>query len=195
MAVKIRLARRGRKRKPIYNVVVADSRSPRDGRFIEKLGTFNPNTEPATINIDAASAAQWLLNGAQPTDTARMVLSKAGAMYKKHLQVGVNKGAKTQEEADKLFDAWMSERSSAYAAELEAKQAAAEAAVKAELEAGVAARKAAEEAEKKAEAEALAAAAAAQAEKEAAEAAEASTEESGEEAAAEGEATEEESAE
>ncbi|MBB6461355.1 30S ribosomal protein S16 [Flammeovirga kamogawensis] len=180
MAVKIRLARRGRKRRPIYNVVVADSRSPRDGRFIEKLGTYNPNTHPATIDIDAETAAKWLLDGAQPTDTARMVLSKAGAMYKKHLQVGVRKGAKTQEEADKLFDAWMSERSSAYAAELDAKAAAAEAAVKAELEAGIAARKEAAEAEKKAEAEALAAAAAAQAAKEA-EAAEAeATSEEGE---------------
>ncbi|MBD0404791.1 MULTISPECIES: 30S ribosomal protein S16 [unclassified Flammeovirga] len=172
MAVKIRLARRGRKRRPIYNVVVADARAPRDGRFIEKLGTFNPNTDPATIDIDPAAAAKWLLDGAQPTDTARMVLSKAGAMYKKHLQVGVIKGAKTQEEADQLFDAWMSERSSAYAADLEAKKAAAEAAVKAELEAGIAARKAAEEAEKKAEAEALAAAAAAEAAKKAEEAAE-----------------------
>lgn len=171
MAVKIRLARRGRKRRPIYNVVVADARAPRDGRFIEKLGTFNPNTDPATIDIDPAAAAKWLLDGAQPTDTARMVLSKAGAMYKKHLQVGVIKGAKTQEEADQLFDAWMSERSSAYAADLEAKKAAAEAAVKAELEAGIAARKAAEEAEKKAEAEALAAAAAAEEAKKAEEAA------------------------
>ncbi|NLR92879.1 MULTISPECIES: 30S ribosomal protein S16 [Flammeovirga] len=186
MAVKIRLARRGRKRRPIYNVVVADSRSPRDGRFIEKLGTFNPNTHPATIDIDPAAAAKWLLNGAQPTDTARMVLSKAGAMFKKHLQVGVIKGAKTQEQADQEFDAWMSERSSAYAAELEAKKTAAEAAVKAELEAGIAARKAAEEAEKKAEAEALAAAAAAQAEKEA----EASEEEAAEESSEEEESAE-----
>lgn len=190
MAVKIRLARRGRKRRPIYNVVVADARAPRDGRFIEKLGTFNPNTDPATIDIDPAAAAKWLLDGAQPTDTARMVLSKAGAMYKKHLQVGVIKGAKTQEEADQLFDAWMSERSSAYAADLEAKKAAAEAAVQAELEAGIAARKSAEEAEKKAAAEALAAAAAAEEAKKAEEAA-AAAEETPAEEASEEESTEE----
>ncbi|AZQ64090.1 30S ribosomal protein S16 [Flammeovirga pectinis] len=194
MAVKIRLARRGRKRRPIYNVVVADSRSPRDGRFIEKLGTYNPNTNPATIDIDPDTAAKWLLDGAQPTDTARMVLSKAGAMYKKHLQVGVRKGAKTQEEADKLFDAWMSERSSAYAAELDAKKAAAEAAVQAELEAGIAARKAVVEAEKKAAAEVLAAAAAAQAAKEEAEAVVEATSEEGE-AEAPAEETKEDSAE
>ena len=106
MAVKIRLARRGRKKLAIYDVVVADARSPRDGRFIEKLGTFNPNTHPATVNIDNDKALQWILNGAQPTDSARAILSQNGIMLRKHLQIGVNKGAITQEEADKRFAQW-----------------------------------------------------------------------------------------
>ncbi|MEH0158094.1 30S ribosomal protein S16 [Limibacter armeniacum] len=158
MAVKIRLARKGRKRKPIYNVVVADSRSPRDGKFIEKLGTFNPNVHPAQINIDVDKATQWLMVGAQPTDTARTILSKAGAMYKKHLQVGVAKGAKTQEEADKIFQEWMASKDASYAAELEAQKQAKADAIKKDQEAGVAKRKEAAEAEAKAKAEAEAAA-------------------------------------
>lgn len=110
MATKIRLQRHGRKKRAFYHIVVADSRAPRDGRFIEKIGTYNPITNPATIDLDVNKAAQWLLNGAQPTDTARAILSYKGAAYKKHLQVGVNKGAITQEDADKKFAAWMSEK-------------------------------------------------------------------------------------
>jgi small subunit ribosomal protein S16 len=106
MAVKIRLARRGRKKLALYDVVVADARAPRDGRFIEKLGTYNPNTVPATINLNDDSALKWLMNGAQPTDTVRAILSYRGVMLKKHLQVGVNKGAVTQEIADSRFDEW-----------------------------------------------------------------------------------------
>ncbi len=110
MAVKIRLARRGRKQRPIYDVVVADARAPRDGRFIEKIGKYNPNTDPATIELDDAKAFDWVMKGAQPTDTVRAMLSYKGIMLKKHLQVGVNKGAITQEEADKKFEAWLSEK-------------------------------------------------------------------------------------
>ncbi|WKN33235.1 30S ribosomal protein S16 [Porifericola rhodea] len=107
MAVKIRLARRGRKKLAIYDVVVADARAPRDGRFIEKLGVYNPNTNPATIDIREDKALDWLLKGAKPTDTVRAMLSYRGVMLKKHLQVGVNKGAITQEEADKRFNDWI----------------------------------------------------------------------------------------
>jgi len=91
MSVKIRLARRGRKKQAMYDVVVADSRSPRDGRFIEKIGTYNPNTDPASINLDNDKAFDWIMKGAQPTDTVRAMLSYRGIMMKKHLQVGVNK--------------------------------------------------------------------------------------------------------
>ncbi|WP_258105350.1 30S ribosomal protein S16 [Marinoscillum sp. MHG1-6] len=107
MPVKIRLARRGRKRQAIYDIVVADSRSPRDGRFIEKLGSYNPNTDPASITLSEDRALNWVMNGAQPTDTARAILSYKGILFKKHLQVGVNKGAITQEEADKKYQDWV----------------------------------------------------------------------------------------
>jgi len=107
MAVKIRLARRGRKKLAIYDVVVADARAPRDGRFIEKLGIYNPNANPALIDIREDKALDWLMKGAKPTDTVRAILSYRGIMLKKHLQVGVNKGAITQEEADKRFDDWI----------------------------------------------------------------------------------------
>ncbi|MDH5475854.1 MAG: 30S ribosomal protein S16 [Cyclobacteriaceae bacterium] len=110
MAVKIRLARRGRKARAMYDVVVADARAPRDGRFIEKIGTYNPNVDPAAINIDDEKAFNWVMDGAQPTDTVRAMLSHRGVMLKKHLQVGVNKGAITQEAADKKFDAWLNEK-------------------------------------------------------------------------------------
>lgn len=110
MAVKIRLARRGRKARVMYDVVVADARAPRDGRFIEKIGTYNPNTNPATINIDDEKAFSWVMDGAQPTDTVRAMLSYRGVMLKKHLQIGVNKGAITQEAADKKFEAWLKEK-------------------------------------------------------------------------------------
>ena len=110
MAVKIRLARRGRKKQAMYDVVVADARSPRDGKFIEKIGRYNPNTDPAFIELDENKAFDWVMKGAQPTDTVRAMLSYRGIMLKKHLQIGVNKGAITQEEADKKFDAWLADK-------------------------------------------------------------------------------------
>jgi len=106
MAVKIRLARRGRKKAAIYDIVVADARSPRDGKFIEKLGTYNPNTNPASIDFSEEKAFQWIMNGAQPTDTVKAMLSYRGILYKKHLQIGVAKGAITQETADARFEEW-----------------------------------------------------------------------------------------
>lgn len=106
MAVKIRLARRGKKKYAMYDVVIADSRSPRDGRFIEKIGTYNPNTNPATINLNEEKAFKWLMNGAVPTDTVKAMLSYRGILFKKHLQVGVLKGAITQEQADVKLAAW-----------------------------------------------------------------------------------------
>lgn len=112
MPVKIRLARRGRKKRAMYDVVVADSRAPRDGRFIEKIGTYNPNTNPATIDVDDNKAFDWVMKGAQPTDTVKAMLSYRGIMLKKHLQIGVIKGAMTQEEADKKFEAWLKEKES-----------------------------------------------------------------------------------
>lgn len=90
----------------IYDIVVAESTSPRDGRFIEKIGSYNPNTDPSTVVLKSERAVHWLMVGAQPTDTARSVLSHEGIMYRKHLQVGVNKGAITQEQADEKFTAW-----------------------------------------------------------------------------------------
>ncbi|ODS80337.1 MAG: 30S ribosomal protein S16 [Cytophagaceae bacterium SCN 52-12] len=106
MAVKIRLARRGRKKRAMYDIVVADARAPRDGRFIEKLGTYNPNTNPAEVVLKVDSAVKWLFNGAQPTDTARTLLQGKGVLLRKHLQVGVNKGAITQEQSDAKFEEW-----------------------------------------------------------------------------------------
>jgi small subunit ribosomal protein S16 len=110
MAVKIRLARRGRKKKALYDVVVADARAPRDGRFIEKLGTYNPNTDPATINLNDDKAFDWVMKGAQPTDTVRAMLSHRGVMLKKHLQIGVLKGAISQEDADKRHGEWIKDK-------------------------------------------------------------------------------------
>ncbi len=110
MATKIRLQRHGKKGKPFYHVVAADVRAKRDGKFIEKLGTYNPNTNPATIDLNFDRALDWLMKGAQPTDTVRALLSYKGLMYKKHLLVGVNKGALTAEEADKKFEAWLQEK-------------------------------------------------------------------------------------
>jgi small subunit ribosomal protein S16 len=107
MATRIRLARHGRKKNAFYHIVVADTRSPRNGRFIEKLGTYNPNTNPATIDINFDGAVEWLLKGAQPSDTARAILSYKGVMMKKHLMAGVSKGAFNEEEAEKRFTAWM----------------------------------------------------------------------------------------
>lgn len=107
MAVKIRLARRGRKKLAMYDVVVADARAPRDGRFIEKIGTYNPLTNPASIVLKDDRAFHWLMNGAQPTDTVKAMLSYRGVMLKKHLQVGVIKGAITQEQADAKLADWV----------------------------------------------------------------------------------------
>ena len=106
MSVKIRLARRGRKQLAMYDVIIADSRSPRDGRFIEKIGTYNPNTNPASINIDEEKAFSWVMKGAQPTDTVKAMLSYRGVLIRKHLQIGVVKGAITQDVADAKFAAW-----------------------------------------------------------------------------------------
>ena len=119
MAVKIRLARRGRKKLAIYDVVVADARAPRDGRFIEKIGTYNPNSDPASININNERALKWLLNGAQPTDTVKAMLSYRGVMLKKHLQIGVLKGAITQEQADEKFQVWAEGKDSVIAGKLD----------------------------------------------------------------------------
>ena len=110
MATKIRLQRHGRKKRPFYHIVVADTRAPRDGRFIEKIGTYNPTTDPATIDLDINKATEWLLKGAEVTDTAGAILSYKGAKYKKHLQVGVNKGSISQEDADKKFAEWLAEK-------------------------------------------------------------------------------------
>lgn len=110
MAVKIRLARRGRKKKPFYHIIVADARSPRDGRFIEKIGIYNPLTVPATIEVDNEKAFDWLMKGAQPTDTARAILRYKGVLYKMHLAKGVKKGAFSQEEADKKYQEFLSHK-------------------------------------------------------------------------------------
>jgi small subunit ribosomal protein S16 len=114
--VKIRLARRGRKKLAMYDVVVADARAPRDGRFIEKIGTYNPLTVPATIELNDEQAFKWLMNGAQPSDTVKAMLSYRGIMLKKHLQIGVIKGALTQEQADTKLAAWLKDKDSKIAA-------------------------------------------------------------------------------
>ena len=103
MAVKIRLARRGRTKRPFYHIVIADARAPRDGKFIEQIGSYNPMTKPATIELDREKAFDWLNKGAQPTDTARAILRFKGVMYRKHLARGVKKGALTQEQADAML--------------------------------------------------------------------------------------------
>lgn len=176
MSVKIRLQRHGKKGKPFFHIVVADSRSRRDGRFIEKLGIYNPVTNPATIELDVDKAVNWLNNGAQPTDTARAILSYKGALLKKHLQGGVAKGAFDEAEAEKRFNEWLENKEKAVEGKKEslstqkadAKKAALEAEAKvnadriAAKEAVLAEAKAAEEAAK-AEAEAQAAAAEAEA--------------------------------
>ena len=107
MATRIRLQRHGRKGKPVYNIVVADQRSPRDGKFIEKLGIYNPSTNPATINLNFDSTLDWMMKGAQPSDTAKSILSYKGILMKKHLLEGVKKGAFSEEEAEKRFTTWM----------------------------------------------------------------------------------------
>ena len=111
MSVKIRLQRHGKKGKPFYWVVAADARSKRDGKYLEKIGTYNPNTNPATIDLNLDSAVKWLHNGAQPTDTAKAILSYKGALFKHHLDGGIRKGALTQEQADAKLAAWLEAKS------------------------------------------------------------------------------------
>lgn len=153
MATKIRLQRRGRKGYPFYHIVIADSRAPRDGKFIEKVGSYNPNTNPATITLDFDRALYWLQVGAQPTDTTRNILSDEGVLYKKHLLGGVTKGAFTEADADKKFEAWKSNKDKGTLAQINKNDAKAKAEEKARHEAEVAANKAKAEtvAQKKAE--------------------------------------------
>ncbi len=149
MATKIRLARHGKKSYAFYHIVVADSRAPRDGRFIEKLGTFNPNTNPATIELNIESTVKWLGNGAQPTDTAKNILSEQGAMLLHHLNGGIRKGALTQEQATAKFDKWIEEKA--------AKQLALKEAIKAQSNKSAAEKMKAETAAKDAKASVVAA--------------------------------------
>jgi len=145
--VKIRLARRGRKKLALYDVVVADARAPRDGRFIEKIGTYNPITNPATIELNDEKAFTWLMNGAQPSDTVKAMLSYRGVMLKKHLQIGVIKGAITQEQADKKLADWLTAKNT----KIEAKRSSLNQSKQADLKA----RKEAETKIKEARAEAI----------------------------------------
>lgn len=110
MPVKIKLARHGRKKKPVYHIVVADSRAPRDGRYIERIGRYVPTTDPATIDLDFDKALSWVQKGAQPTDTARAILSYKGVLYKNHLLKGVKKGALTEEQALEKFETWLNDK-------------------------------------------------------------------------------------
>ena len=183
MAVKIRLARHGKKGYAFYHIVAADSRAPRDGKFIEKLGTYNPNTNPATIDLDFEKALDWLQKGAQPTDTCRAILSYKGVMYKKHLLGGVAKGAFTEAEAEARFNKWLEAKTGKIEAKANKLSTDAKAAEKARLaaEAKIKEERAAAIAEKKAAAEAAAREAAAEA---AAETAEAPAEEAAPEAPA-----------
>jgi len=138
MPVKIRLQRHGKKGKPFYWVVAADARAKRDGKFLEKLGIYNPNTNPATIELNVDSSVQWLQNGAQPTDTARAILSYKGVMLKNHLLGGLRKGALTEEQVEEKFNAWLEEKQASVAAKVggldKAKADAKAAALKAEKE-------------------------------------------------------------
>jgi small subunit ribosomal protein S16 len=164
MPAKIRLQRHGRKGYAYYHIVIADSRAPRDGKFIERIGSYNPNTNPATIDLKFERALHWLTTGAQPTDTTRNILSAEGVLLKKHLLEGVKKGAFDAAEADKRFDAWKASKEAKVVKTKEQlaaeKQANAKARLAAEVEVNKA--KAAELAKKKAEAAAAAAEAAAE---------------------------------
>lgn len=153
MATKIRLQRRGRKGYPFYHIVAADSRAPRDGKFIEKIGTYNPNTDPAAVTLNFDRALYWLQTGAQPTDTVRNILSNEGVLLKKHLLGGVAKGAFSEAEAEKKFDAWKAEKEKGTQAILNKNETKAKAEAKAKHEAEVAKNKAKAEvvAQKKAE--------------------------------------------
>ena len=117
MATKIRLQRFGKKGAPFYHVVVADSRAPRDGKFIERLGSYNPNTNPATVDLNFDRALDWIQKGAEPTDTARTILSQTGVLYKKHLLGGVKKGAFDEKTAETRFEAWLKEKAGKVEAE------------------------------------------------------------------------------
>ena len=142
MPVKLRLQRHGKKGKPFYWIVAADSRSKRDGRFLEKLGTYNPNTNPAQIDLNVDGAVKWLENGAQPTDTTRAILSHEGVLLKKHLAGGVKKGALTEEQAEEKFQAWVAEKQ----AKVDAKKSNLQKAKEAQEAKALAAEKAANEA-------------------------------------------------
>ena len=146
MATKIRLQRHGRKGYAFYHIVVADSRAPRDGKFIERLGSYNPNTNPATIDLNFERALYWVSTGAQPTDTARSILSNEGVLLKKHLLGGIKKGALTAEQVDAKFEAWKQSKDSALNTTKSSLQDAARAAAKARLEAEMEANKAKAEA-------------------------------------------------
>jgi small subunit ribosomal protein S16 len=135
MAVKIRLARRGRKKLALYDVVVADARAPRDGKFIEKIGTYNPATVPASIVLDDNKAFDWLMKGAQPSDTVRAMLSYRGVMLKRHLQIGVGKGAITQEVADSKLADWLKVKESKIQSKIEGLSSAKQSAAKARKDA------------------------------------------------------------
>lgn len=180
MATKIRLARHGHKDYAVYSIVVADSRAPRDGKYIEKIGTYNPNTNPATINLDFNRALYWVETGAQPTLTAGKILSKEGVLLMKHLNGGIKKGALTAEQAQAKFEAWKAAQAAKVAAKLSnlAEAAKKKAVAAAEAEVAVKNAKAEALAAKKAEIAAKAAEeAAAKAAEEAAASAEAATEE------------------
>ncbi|RGN47653.1 MULTISPECIES: 30S ribosomal protein S16 [unclassified Bacteroides] len=135
MATKIRLQRNGRKSYAFYSIVIADVRAPRDGKFIEKIGTYNPNTNPATVDLNFESALKWVMNGAQPTDTVRNILSREGVYMKKHLLGGVAKGAFGEAEAEAKFEAWKNNKQSGLAALKAKEEAEAKAEAKARLEA------------------------------------------------------------
>jgi len=119
MPVKIRLSKKGRKKLPFYHIVVADSRAPRDGKFVERIGLYNPQTNPATIELNFDSALDWLQKGAQPTDTCRAILSEKGVMMKKHLLEGAKKGAFTAEEAEVRFQKWLGEKQAKVKAQMD----------------------------------------------------------------------------
>ena len=161
MAVKIRLSRHGKKNFAFYHIVVADSRAPRDGRYIEQIGSYNPNTDPATIVLNSERALAWLGVGAQPTDTVRSILSREGVLLRRHLQGGVAKGAFSQEEADRKFNEWKAKKEAkpqekenaknAKMAEIAKERIAAEAKINQERAEAIAKRKAEEAAAKAAE--------------------------------------------
>ena len=181
MSVRIRLQRHGKKNQPFYHIVVADGRAPRDGKFIENLGTYNPMKNPAEITLNVEKAVEWLKNGAQPSDTARRILSYKGVLLKRHLQIGVEKGAISQEQADARFNQWLQEKEAKISQKCNTLESEARSANKARMEAETKVKeaKAAAVAEKKA----AAAAAEAKANEEEAPAAEATEEQPAQEEA------------